>query len=87
MRKHTIPWMVAIGFSLSLLGCGSGNKVVEATNKITSIETALNQPPYGGPSKAEMGKGGTGGPTGGGGSGGGPTSGGSSGGPGGPVRK
>jgi hypothetical protein len=86
MRKHTF-WMLA-GFTLSLMGCGSGNKVVEATNKITSIETALNQPPYGGPSKGEMGKGSTGG-AGGGGSGGGPSSGGGSGGPpsGGPVRK
>jgi hypothetical protein len=86
MRKHTILWMAAVGFSLSLLGCGSGTKVVEATNKITAIETANNQPPYGGPSKGEMGKGSSGGAAGGGGgSGSGPGSGGPP--AGGPVRK
>ncbi|HQR41111.1 MAG TPA: hypothetical protein PLX97_00475 [Gemmatales bacterium] len=78
MRKHTFVWM-AVGFlCVSSLGCGGGgNKVVEATNKITVIETAINQPPYqGGTSKAEANKGNTGsGPGGPGGPSGGPSKG------------
>ena len=61
MRTHTFGWLAAGLLSVTLLGCGGGgNKVVEATNKITVIETAINQPPYGGPSKGEMGKGASG---------------------------
>lgn len=73
MRKNLLCALLCGCFTLSLAGCGGGDKVTLGTNKITASEAGDNKSPYQSYDQPKIGKKDGGG--GGSGSGGGPGSG------------